>query len=230
MHVQSPLNVYLLIHYSSFRCSTSIRCHCNVQFDTVFAYDNHYNAQHRYLCTQCQKHLPSAHLLDLHLSEQHDSFFAVQAERKPMVRLPFNILCHFLDTYIPISSQYACFLEECPHKSSTPAERRDHCITQHKLPHDFRFGTKKSGGQSSNKLKPEPATATKEFQQSTDGMHSMTTQHLKIISFGHGQAKTFLFNDQCYAKRLTRNHKRKKAKHVLDDDKIMVDLLESLPN
>lgn len=65
-----------------------VRCNipkCNEEFDTIFAYENHYNALHRFLCAQCSKNLPSAHLLDLHLSEKHDSFFAVQAERKPMV-------------------------------------------------------------------------------------------------------------------------------------------------
>lgn len=75
-----------LILFLDYR--TSIWCHvpnCNNHFDTVFAYENHYNAFHRYLCSQCRKQLPSAHLLDLHLSERHDSFFAAQAERKPMV-------------------------------------------------------------------------------------------------------------------------------------------------
>lgn len=36
-------------------------------------------------CSVCRKILPSAHLLDLHVSENHDSFFAVKAEKQPMV-------------------------------------------------------------------------------------------------------------------------------------------------
>lgn len=38
-------------------------------------------------CITCRKVLPSAHLLDLHVSENHDSFFAVKVENKkePMV-------------------------------------------------------------------------------------------------------------------------------------------------
>lgn len=69
-------------------CSNRVRCNipnCNQDFETLFAYENHYNSLHRFLCAQCSKNLPSAHLLDLHLSERHDSFFAVQSERKPMV-------------------------------------------------------------------------------------------------------------------------------------------------
>lgn len=82
-------------HYLPVLCSTTISCqilNCKATFDTVFAYDNHYNAQHRYRCSCCQKQLPSAHLLDLHLMEKHDSYFAVQAERKPMVTLDIEWL------------------------------------------------------------------------------------------------------------------------------------------
>lgn len=66
---------------------------CRKQFDTVFAYESHYNSLHRYLCAECRKCLPSAHLLDLHLSERHDSFFAVQVEKgiKPMVCFDVNV-------------------------------------------------------------------------------------------------------------------------------------------
>lgn len=44
-----------------------------------------------------------------------------------------------------ISFQYACYLEECKHSSQSPEERKDHCIKDHKFPHDFRFdcGSKK---------------------------------------------------------------------------------------
>lgn len=77
-------------------CSHFVRCNipnCEQQFDTVFAYESHYNTLHRFLCGQCSKHLPSAHLLDLHLSETHDSFFAVQAEKKPMVSVTLPLTC-----------------------------------------------------------------------------------------------------------------------------------------
>lgn len=91
-------NISKLIMTKYIFCRNRVRCNipnCNQEFDTLFVYESHYNSLHRFLCAQCSKNLPSAHLLDLHLSETHDSFFAVQAERKPMVR--------FLHTYIPIS-------------------------------------------------------------------------------------------------------------------------------
>lgn len=69
-------------HRNSVQCNI---LNCKQRFDSVFAYESHYNALHRFLCAQCSKNLPSAHLLDLHLSEKHDSFFAVLSERQPMV-------------------------------------------------------------------------------------------------------------------------------------------------
>jgi len=96
---------------------------CNVpgcvrEFDSIQSFEGHYNSLHRYGCSVCHKNLPSAHLLDLHILESHDSFFAVQAEKKPM---------------------FSCFIPECQYKSKDPKERKDHCIQSHKFPHDFRF-------------------------------------------------------------------------------------------
>jgi hypothetical protein len=46
----------------------------------------------QYSCSVCRKKLISAHLLDLHVSENHDSFFDTLKLRKPMVsRLKFVI-------------------------------------------------------------------------------------------------------------------------------------------
>lgn len=42
----------------------------------------------RYACSVCKKKLESAHLLDLHVAENHDSYFELQKDRKPMVSVP----------------------------------------------------------------------------------------------------------------------------------------------
>lgn len=42
------------------------------------------DGQH-YTCSVCKKKLISAHLLDLHVSENHDSYFDIQKLKKPMV-------------------------------------------------------------------------------------------------------------------------------------------------
>jgi hypothetical protein len=36
----------------------------------------------RYECVQCHAALPTARLLDIHVAEMHDSFFAAQAARR----------------------------------------------------------------------------------------------------------------------------------------------------
>lgn len=70
----------------------------------------HYNSIHRYTCATCHKSFASAHLLDLHLEETHDSYFAVQAERKPMVGAIWRIyyrdrlICHSNKVFFPFSS------------------------------------------------------------------------------------------------------------------------------
>lgn len=49
--------------------------------------------------------------------------------------------------------------------------------------------------------------------------------------FGHGQTKSFLPNDLSYAKTLSNNKKgKKKNKALLDDNKMVEDLLASLPD
>ncbi len=58
---------------------------CGTELQSVMELELHYNSIHRYTCATCRKSFASAHLLDLHIEETHDSFFAVQAERKPMV-------------------------------------------------------------------------------------------------------------------------------------------------
>jgi len=75
--------------FTIFVCSVAkFPCHvmgCVLKFDSLLQFELHYNSSHRYYCNECSKQLPSPHLLDLHISETHDSFFLAQAQRKPMV-------------------------------------------------------------------------------------------------------------------------------------------------
>ncbi|XP_026333096.1 protein lethal(2)k10201 isoform X2 [Hyposmocoma kahamanoa] len=99
-------------------------CHvpgCKFTAESILEFENHYNASHRYSCSQCKKVLPSPHLLDLHIQEKHDSFFAVMAAKKP---------------------SFCCYIEECKDKFLNGDERLEHCVKVHKLPKDFRFGQK----------------------------------------------------------------------------------------
>jgi hypothetical protein len=78
--------------------------------------------EYRYLvpkneCTLCRALLPTAHLLDLHLSEVHDSFFAAQAARK-----------------MPV---YCCLVESCEKKFSSIEQRKQHLMDFHKFPKGY---------------------------------------------------------------------------------------------
>lgn len=80
--------VYLTNNNCYFNRVNTFPCEvpgCQVTFSSLLDFEMHYNSCHRFICSQCRKPLPSAHFLDLHLSETHDSFFAAQAARKPMV-------------------------------------------------------------------------------------------------------------------------------------------------
>ncbi|XP_071248715.1 zinc finger protein 511 isoform X3 [Salvelinus alpinus] len=97
------------------------RCHisgCSQVFSTVEDYEHHYNTLHRHVCSSCQRSLPSARLLDIHIQEWHDSLFSILAERQDM---------------------YQCLVEGCGLKYRTREQRKDHMIKIHKYPSDFMF-------------------------------------------------------------------------------------------
>jgi hypothetical protein len=74
---------------------------------------------HRYECLECHVSLPTAHLLDLHVSEMHDSFFAAQAARRMSV--------------------YPCLVEACGRTFCTVEERRQHLVDLHRFPKQYSF-------------------------------------------------------------------------------------------
>lgn len=92
---------------------------CGLKFNNVFNYQSHYNSMHRFICLECKKTLPTNHLLDLHLSEKHDSFFAARVARGDFV--------------------YICYVEECPERFQDPSKRKKHCIQVHSFPTNYRF-------------------------------------------------------------------------------------------
>uniref|UniRef100_A0A4W5K9C3 C2H2-type domain-containing protein n=1 Tax=Hucho hucho TaxID=62062 RepID=A0A4W5K9C3_9TELE len=97
------------------------RCHisgCSQVFSTVEEYEHHYNTLHRHMCSSCQRSLPSARLLDIHIQEWHDSLFSILAERQDM---------------------YQCLVEGCSLKFRTREQRKDHMIKIHQYPSDFMF-------------------------------------------------------------------------------------------
>lgn len=128
----------------------------------------------------------------------------------------------------------------------TPEERKDHCILAHKFPHNFRFdlmpkkknvkevkGAKESedGNDGCVESSMEAAIENAETicNSSPADVVKRTAKPLKTINFGHTQSKSFN-SDTNYAKVLTKNQSKTKPKtRVFDDNKMVVDLISSLP-
>lgn len=105
---------------------SEFQCHiagCKQLFDTLEGYEHHYNSLHRHVCSSCKRSFPTNHLLDIHILEWHDSLFQVMAEKQCM---------------------YRCLVEGCELKFQTSKERKDHLITIHSYPSDFRFNKSKN--------------------------------------------------------------------------------------
>ncbi|XP_035185842.1 zinc finger protein 511 isoform X2 [Oxyura jamaicensis] len=100
-------------------------CHisgCSQVFDTLEGYEHHYNTLHRNVCSFCKRSFPSGHLLDIHILEWHDSLFQIMAEKQNM---------------------FKCLVEGCTEKFKSSKDRKDHLVTIHLYPADFRFGRPK---------------------------------------------------------------------------------------
>lgn len=150
-------------------------------------------------------------------------------------------------------------MEECTQLNQTPSERRDHCITEHKFPHDFRFDCysrtknnnnndsktdgKKTNQKSANSklssvLQPPKlvsVTTHDEDIELEDKSILLTAQrkHFTNFSFGHKKSKAFRSNAPAhnYAKQLTAKSEvtNNKPKSGLDNANLVDELMESLP-
>ncbi|XP_069467161.1 zinc finger protein 511 [Ambystoma mexicanum] len=100
---------------SEFGCPVS---GCSLFFDTLEGFEHHYNTLHRNVCSFCKRSFPSGHLLDVHILEWHDSLFQILSEKHDM---------------------YQCLVEGCQLKFKTSRDRKDHLVTVHLYPSDFRF-------------------------------------------------------------------------------------------
>ncbi|KAL5035865.1 hypothetical protein BDV3_005701 [Batrachochytrium dendrobatidis] len=106
------VNPYLI------RCNLSPSCSSLNFFQSLVEYEDHYELVHVNVCASCNRVLPTAHLLHLHLQEFHDSFFKVLAETQVA---------------------FECFVDECKKKSKTSNARIRHLIKTHGYPQDFDF-------------------------------------------------------------------------------------------
>ncbi|OOQ89801.1 C2H2 type zinc finger domain protein [Penicillium brasilianum] len=90
-----------------------------VSFASYEDYEVHYQQAHVNRCSECSKNFPTAHFLNLHIAENHDSLVVAMRERG--------------------EKTYGCFVEDCERKCSTPRSRRLHLIDKHMFPRTYNF-------------------------------------------------------------------------------------------
>lgn len=121
---------------------------------------------------------------------------------------------------------FACYVQECQQMFVNSDVRKDHCITVHKFPHNFRFDVKPA--QRNGKSVNESDNLDGEVMDVLPVSVDETIKPMKGINFGHSKVKTFK-PETSYAKILTKNQKKKSETQILDDNKMIVDLMASLP-
>lgn len=91
---------------------------CTSQFSSVSAYESHYHTCHHFTCATCRRVFTSDFMLDVHIQENHDSYFDILSSRIDM---------------------YRCLVESCALKFRTPDLRKNHLVKEHKYPSTFAF-------------------------------------------------------------------------------------------
>ncbi|EPB91393.1 hypothetical protein HMPREF1544_01714 [Mucor circinelloides 1006PhL] len=159
---------------------TSIEIYCDpcrIEFPDVVAYELHYEAVHRNVCSVCHKIFPGEEWLQLHLDEFHDVILQMKKDRGEKI--------------------HKCYVQTCTKVFSTPRMRRLHLVDKHCYPRYFPFDLVYTGTLTFEQRKlrdrKNRERISKRTEQLTADLDMMDTlaesmSKLKIppsISFGH---------------------------------------------
>ncbi|KAM3852742.1 zinc finger protein 511 isoform 1-T2 [Vipera latastei] len=131
---------------------------CSQVFNTLESYEHHYNMLHRNVCSSCKRSFPSTHLLDVHILEWHDSLFQIMAQKQNM---------------------YQCLVESCPEKFKSSKDRKDHLITVHQYPSDFRFD-KSLKAQRKEKMRPSSKESNVPVDMTVEDSEQLHVEAMEI--------------------------------------------------
>ncbi|XWS43999.1 hypothetical protein CRYUN_Cryun15aG0007600 [Craigia yunnanensis] len=92
---------------------------CGARLTSLEDFEDHYNARHTASCSVCSRVYPTSHLLSIHVSEAHDSFFQARVARG--------------------YAMYECLVEGCGLKFKSYKSRQQHLVDKHKFPTSFEF-------------------------------------------------------------------------------------------
>ncbi|KAK6256258.1 hypothetical protein SCA6_017563 [Theobroma cacao] len=153
---------------------------CGARLISLEDFEDHYNARHTASCSVCSRVYPTSHLLSIHVSEAHDSFFQAKVAR-------------------------GCGLKFKSYKG-----RQQHLVDKHKFPTSFEFFKKalpskkqrqKNHRKQAMHKKDEEASSKMEVENETmDGLVSAVSKlstsdsSPSTVSFGrrHTRGLTFV--------------------------------------
>ncbi|KAL7320052.1 hypothetical protein PS15m_003123 [Mucor circinelloides] len=154
---------------------------CRIEFPDVLAYELHYEAVHRNVCSVCHKIFPGEEWLQLHLDEFHDVILQIKKDRGEKI--------------------HKCYVQTCAKVFSTPRMRRLHLVDKHCYPRYFPFDLVYTGTLTFEQRKlrdrKNRERISKRIEQSTqahtadvDMMDTLAESMSKLkippsISFGH---------------------------------------------
>ncbi|KAK1295449.1 hypothetical protein QJS10_CPA16g00922 [Acorus calamus] len=161
---------------------------CGAQLNSLEEFEDHYNSRHTASCSVCARVYPTSHLLSIHISEVHDSFFKAKvAHGFPM---------------------YECLVEGCGMKLKSYKSRQQHLIDKHRFPASFDFFKKAhpSKHQRQRQLQHqhrrvsdhERGEDVMEIEHKVDELVSAvsklnTSETPPAVSFGHRNARGLAF-------------------------------------
>ncbi|KAI5060974.1 hypothetical protein GOP47_0023479 [Adiantum capillus-veneris] len=158
---------------------------CKATLNGLRELETHFFSRHTAVCSVCSRVFPTSRLLDLHISETHDSFFRAKAARgHPMFR---------------------CLVEGCEAKFLNDASRHQHLVDKHKFPKSYEFHKKRHLSQKQRQRlhphqggmkKSEVVHATQQNEQTSENkeeasgecameVEALTSAVSKLSTHGH---------------------------------------------